>query len=525
MHSFEIILSDKKNELSQGNTVEIVDIGREKQINKNLESFEFSGNWETTDFPILGMGAGTVLKHSWEGRGGGEIKFRTSPTGGIIKLISENDVKEIDLYSPENGTVLFGLEAAGLAAARIKWQVFGIIAFLADGIAILWLFAMFMLLLTSHKDSSFWLVSFLIFISMIYSTSLHLLPFAGSESTLSRTFRIRDEDNRLSKSLSGDTTYFNPVEPIPITFRNFWLISSAFGDSNSYLHLIEDFSTGYAPYKYRFVPIFAVRLLTLLIHKLGVFFTIQDTFILMNVLATLFVGMGFTLYLIKFHHFSKPISLIGGMLAISSLTVTRTILFPMMEPFSMAVVLLLFWSVRSRKPVLFALASILAVTVKEVFIFSAALWFVNAPLSKKIFSKENLFNLLIAAVPVLAFMIVRVSMGGSPLEVNYSFNILAGEFPTYGKRLFEPSTRRRVMLDVFLAFGFLWLGALNIYKEELLQRTYWISVVLVVFASILLSYHVARVLGILFPLVIPAYLLFLVDLSSKEQDAFVEKKI
>jgi hypothetical protein len=228
--------------------------------------------------------------------------------------------------------------------------------------------------------------------------------------------------------------------------------------------------------------------------------------------------MGFTAYLMIFHHFSKHLSLIGGMLAVSSLTITRTILFPMMEPFSMAVALLVFWSVRSRKPVFFIFASILAVTVKEVFIFTAALWFLNAPLSKKIFSKENIVNLLISAVPVLAFMIIRVSMGGSPLEVNYGFNILAGEFPVYGKALLISNNRRIVMLNIFLSFSFFWLGAINIDKDNFLKRSYWICVLLVVAATVLLSAHIARVLGILYPVVIPAFLLFLANPLKEEQN-------
>ena len=203
VHSIEIIMSDQKNELSQGNVVEIIDLVRENQINKGSENFLFSGNWETTDFPLLGIGAGTTLKHSWEGRGGGEIEFRTSPTGGIINLISENDRQEIDLYSPEIGTKSFGLQAAGLSTARIKWQVLGIVAIIADGVAISWLFALFMLLLTRSKDTNFWLVSFLIFVSLIYSTSLHLLPINGFESTLQSTLKVRNTDNRLSEKLGG----------------------------------------------------------------------------------------------------------------------------------------------------------------------------------------------------------------------------------------------------------------------------------------------------------------------------------
>ena len=515
LHSLEIVLKDVKNEASQGYTVEIIDIIQNKKIAHLEEILELNGNWQTTEYPLFGIGSGTSLKHSWEGRGGGEIRFRASPISGMINLYWEGGVQEIDLYSPEYVTKIIPLEDTVRGTARIMWRVLGTVAFIADGVLIICLLAGFLLLLINKKLSMFWLASFMVFVSMIYSTSLHLFPLAGSENTLRSNFKVRDADNRLSEGLGGDTTYFNPAEPISITFQNSWLISSAYGDSNAYLHLVEDYSAGYAPYKYRFVPIFTVRLFHYLLNKIG-YITIQHAFILVNILSTLAVGLGFTAYLNKFHSFSKPISLMGGMLAVSSLAITRTVLFPMIEPFSMAVALLLFWSVRSRKPALFVISSILAVTVKEVYIFSAALWFINAPLSKRVFSRENIINLIIAATPILTFMIVRVMMGGAPLEVNYGYNILAGEFPAYGKDLLTSEGRMRLIWNIFLSFGFLWVGAINIGQDQFLKRSYWVCVLLVVMATVLLSAQIARVLGILFPLIIPAFLMFFTNLPVEK---------
>jgi hypothetical protein len=84
-------------------------------------------------------------------------------------------------------------------------------------------------------------------------------------------------------------------------------------------------------------------------------------------------------------------------------------------------------------------------------------------------------------------------------------------------RLFDSGQSLMVCASVFLSFSFLWLGLFNIRKHRFLLRSS-ILVPLVILTAILLSGSIARVLGVLFPVVIPAFLLFF-DRASEQREA------
>ena len=108
---------------------------------------------------------------------------------------------------------------------------------------------------------------------------------------------------------------------------------------------------------------------------------------------------------------------------------------------------------------------------------------------------------------MLAFGAYRLALGGSLLEVNYGYSVLEGQFPAYGQRLFGLRSSAGLLLQMFLAFAFVWTGLPNAWRHPLLRRS--LSVVpLVLVASVLLSSRITRVIGVLYPIVIPAFLLY-----------------
>jgi len=130
-------------------------------------------------------------------------------------------------------------------------------------------------------------------------------------------------------------------------------------------------------------------------------------------------------------------------------------------------------------------------------------------------------TLLFSLTPFIVFSGVRVLLGGAPVEVNYGFNILAGEFPTYGLRLFSISGLVSLSIRVFLSFSFLWFGLLNIRRDRFLYINTISALPLIIIPTILLSSRISRVIGVLFPLIIVLFLFFFKkdnSLKASERD-------
>jgi hypothetical protein len=232
---------------------------------------------------------------------------------------------------------------------------------------------------------------------------------------------------------------------------------------------------------------------------------IIPAFVVMNVIVTLLAAVLFTFYLIKYFGFSKELSFIGGILVVTMVAITRTLPFPMLEPASIFFAILIFIAVISRNIPLFLVASLLGVASKEILLIASILWCVeNVQFHDK---KKLMRDLLISSLPIGVFVLIRVALGGSMVEVNYGFNLLKGEFPLYGKKLLSMRSFVALIGKIFLSFSFLWLGLFNLRKHEQLQR-HAVVIPVVILAAIFFSHRITRVLGILFPVVIPMFLLF-----------------
>jgi hypothetical protein len=184
---------------------------------------------------------------------------------------------------------------------------------------------------------------------------------------------------------------------------------------------------------------------------------------------------------------------------------TRTIPFPVLEPLSMFWCILIFITVISGNIPLFIVSSSLGVATKEILLFSYILWFFETFQIRD--KREFVKNVIISVIPIIIFMSIRVILGGSALEVNYGYDILQGEFPPYWIRLTDISSLSNMLIRTFLSFSFLWIGIINVKRNAFLKK-HVIIIPVVILAAYLLSGRITRVLGILYPIVIPLFLLF-----------------
>ena len=212
--------------------------------------------------------------------------------------------------------------------------------------------------------------------------------------------------------------------------------------------------------------------------------------------------------LIKNFQFNQYISLIGGILFITMVSVSKTILFPLLEPVSFFFSLLICLAVLKKNKLGFIISSILGIASKEILVFASLLWAINTIQLKKGYMKDNIKNLLISTIPIIAYCSIRLALKGDAFSVNYSYNLLKGELPPYAAvRIVSLRQMVIFMLQVFCSFSFLWAGLYNLKRNRFLYKSA-IIIPFVILATFLLSSSVVRVIGVVFPIVIPMFLYF-----------------
>lgn len=357
-------------------------------------------------------------------------------------------------------------------------------------------------------------VSLGLYASLALSTSLQLT--FGPEATLrladyyTRDAASRDEQFRSwypdFGSLSHDAQALNALR-----HGELWKFSSVWGDAAYYVRQATHPEQSVPPYKYRFLPTAVVGAL----HE-STQLSVEAVFVIFNVLVSVLTALLFELHLQKQFGFTRVTSVLGGCLFITSAAITGTLAFPMLEPASALCSCLLFMAAYSRNALGFACAALAGVATKEVLAFSGLLWWLHRDQAESKWASA-----LMSAIPVVAFGAYRLALGGSVIEVNYGYNVLDGQFPAYGQRLFGLRSSAGLLVQVFLAFAFIWTGLLNALQHPLLRRSLTV-IPLVLFASVLLSSRITRVIGVLFPIVIPAFLLYFDSGTDKHKTAVVD---
>jgi hypothetical protein len=357
----------------------------------------------------------------------------------------------------------------------------------------------------------FWWLAILIFLSLLYSTSWHYVH--GPNRSTNNLYWHRTDD--IIREIAPDSGICSDRD-ISIDGDEGWKLSNTSGDAAAYMYQAE--TGGYleppynSPYRYRMLTSWLARG----IHWLtGLSY--PYSFALLNSLASLLTALIFVAYLIRFHKLSRLLALIGGILYITSASVTRSAALPMVESLSHLWMILIFWTVQTKSWYLFLVYSVAGVFTKEVLAIGS-LFYPAVNLKKSEGVKEKLVTLSVSIVPILAFIAVRLLAGGRIDEVNYGYNILQNEIPQMFRRLLYWEGLFETLLGIFLTFGFLWLGLLNLGKSRFLRIAFLTVCVPITLATILLSPHIIRPLGVVFPVVIPLFLLFFSKVRVIDQE-------
>lgn len=365
----------------------------------------------------------------------------------------------------------------------------------------------------------FWVLSCLIYMTLIYTSAIQ---FAfGPEKTIALTFfssakstsptlqeHFPDKGSWADKDLQGIDSRFLPVD--------FWKLSSLWGDAGYYILQSEDLLESIPPFKYRFLPTGIVGAM----HSLtGA--PVPILFAVMNCILTLATAVLFTRFLLFDLGFSDLPSMLGGILFVTMAANTQTIPFPMLEPASFLFCVIIFRALYRGDWLMFMVASSLGVACKEILVATSLLWVANN-LDAGVRPRRGWLRAVGPAMaPILVFMAIRLALGGGAFDVNYGFDLLKGELPLqYAARLLVPWKAADVIIRVFLAFSFIWIGIMNYRKHPFIARNVFI-IPLVIIATVVLSSRITRILGVVFPIVIPAFLLFLEqsaggDISRRE---------
>jgi hypothetical protein len=297
------------------------------------------------------------------------------------------------------------------------------------------------------------------------------------------------------------------------SYMNFlYSISSTWGDSSAYIEMVIN-SNQYmiSPYKYRILTPFLAKPIYYLLNFLKPS-NDRSTNAIYSIFAVnvfFYFCTGFLFYIFLYHilKFNIFISFIGTILYFIGTPIFEMLHFPLVDLGSLFFSLLIFYSIKKNNKLLFLITSSLGIFAKEILIFSSLAYFIEYFKFK--LNKENIQTLLISCFPVFVFIIQHKIFGGAAIEANYGYNLLKLEIPGYAlNRLSNIKTVGIFFINIFITFNFIWLGLLNIKKNDFLTRQMFFIGFFVMLAIFFFSSRIDRILYIIFPIIIPLYLRF-----------------
>lgn len=267
-----------------------------------------------------------------------------------------------------------------------------------------------------------------------------------------------------------------------------WRVTSFRGDSNYYLRQAAG-HTSIAPYRYRpVVPLLVGRLGIQPVYGFGA----------VNILILLATVLLFHHWLETFWRFPKFKALAGGLLFLTLPGVMTTAPYPMVDIGTLFFAMLGAYAITGRRWGWFGLAVIGGILTKEILVILGLWW------ACYWWHKGIVERVLVITFPVVIFAGARAWWGGAVFEANYGYNLLAGQIPSdYALRMTDSYRAGIVLLGIFASFYFAWVGIIN--KHPFIRRSLPI-IALVIVATVTLSSHITRPLGVLFPVVIPGFL-------------------
>lgn len=335
-----------------------------------------------------------------------------------------------------------------------------------------------------------------VYLTLLYSTGLHLIW--GLEPTVRSTYFNHAPNPRYEARFPDfGRTHDAPLE----TFRDQGFKLGGFAtDQAEYVLMAEGAASPITPYRQRFlVP--AVVGATARVAGISA----ARAFAIVNVACVLAAAFVFEAFLRRAYGFDRVLRFIGGLLFVTMVCVTRTLSFAMLEPASLLAMAGVAWAVVHDRRAAFLVLSSVGVATKEVLVVSGLLWMAHhAQLARP---RRLLADLFTAAAPLLALLAVRAALGSDLTRVG-GVDVDDGDPSRWIARLASLRGIGALAGSTFLAFGFLWIGLAATRTNATLAR-HATLVPVVLLAAYALSQQTTRVLGILFPIVIPGFLLLL----------------
>lgn len=349
-----------------------------------------------------------------------------------------------------------------------------------------------------------------LFLTLIYSTGLHIAW--GPEATIRATYFNSPPDRRLQKHFPDYASLHQ--KPIDVLGDDAWKLGGFTKDQAEYLIQSTSLGEGRPPYVYRALP---TSLAGMLADLTG--WSLPRAFMVLNVVCILSAALIFSSYLRTNYGFGETTSLLGAVLLITMVAVTRTVSYPMLEPASTLAVAVVFWTVAKRQTVGFVVVTAAAVATKEVLVVTGLVWFAHHAQRKS--SRKLVADLCLATWPIAVFVLIRIYLGGA-ITTHDGHAILSGDLPAHAERLTSTGGLISLMHRSALAFGVLWLGLVAVRKHRFLAR-HAVMIPPILLAAFLLSHQITRVLGILYPVVIPGFLLLLARLAPAQSNCCADE--
>ena len=323
----------------------------------------------------------------------------------------------------------------------------------------------------------------------------------GVEPGLSFSFYANEQPAGITEQYSDAGIISDRKDELASLHEEGWKVSSFWRDSWQYLiGSSGDFAEVRSPFLYRFVPT-------------GIAFAINQLFgggpttlllawQVMNVLAVALTAGVVTFLGIRLFHAPATIAIATPAVMVASIPVVHTTGFVSVDPLSMLWVAGIALALYMRSWWLFILTAVAGTLTKEVLAIAALPWLLmtirHAKADRRLWPAVG--GVVTALTPIVTFLAIRAALGSSAVEVNFGFNPLAGEFPSYWQRFTSVTGIIAFGLAVFFAFTVLWVGIFGTRRPLWLRDFSWSLLLGLVISIALLSGRVTRTMAPMGPL-------------------------
>ena len=323
----------------------------------------------------------------------------------------------------------------------------------------------------------------------------------GVEPGLSFSFYANEQPSQITDEYSDAGIISDRRDQLAPLHEEGWKVSSFWRDSWQYLiGSSGDFTEVRSPFLYRFVP----SGIAFAINQLfgGGTATLLLAWQIMNVLSVA-VTAGIVTFLGQ-RLFGAPatIAIATPAVMVASIPVVHTTGFVSVDPLSMMWVAGIALALHLRSPWLFIGAAVAGTLTKEVLAIAALPWLFMAIRQAR--DDRRLWpavaGVLTAFTPIVTFLVSRAALGSSAVEVNFGFNPLAGEFPTYWQRFTNVTGVIGFGVAVFFAWTVLWWGIFGTHRPVWLREFSWSLFFGLLISIALLSGRVTRTMAPMGPL-------------------------